>query len=221
MDAQINTMKLTLKHYLSAFILLIMAITISAFLSSILLGKSSNNDGEVILFNLKVLDEKISDIEKIVKSNASKVTLKDRIDPNLVAEFGDDNAFLQKIAILKKQIVKRRLESEVIKLENEKVARDGTVSNADIYESGYKKNIASKIIEIMIINLSNGTAVMRVGENQITVKEGDNIKGFIVRKINPDSVVMGTKDGDDEILRLNYLSNKLYKGKKGDKNVKK
>ncbi|MBW5288668.1 hypothetical protein [Abyssogena phaseoliformis symbiont] len=64
--------------------------------------KSASKDSEVILFNLKVLNEKISDIEQIVKSNAGKVKLKDRLDPNLVVEFGDDDVFLQKITVLKK-----------------------------------------------------------------------------------------------------------------------
>ncbi len=211
-------MKITIKHYLIGFILLVLAIFSGSFLSSIL-QNNANNDEEVILFNLKVLEQKITEIEEIVKSNASKVTLRDRSDPELLAEFGDDDAFLQQIAILKKQIVRRRLEGEVIKLENQKVARDTSISDLDIYDSPYKKNIASKIFDIKLINFSQGTAVMRVGENIITVKEGDNIKNFIVRKINQDSVVMGTKEGDDEILGLNYLSNKLYQEQKGDKNV--
>ena len=221
MDVQINKMKLTFKQYLILFIIVVLASVSSAFLLRNLFVSTAGNDNEAILFNLKLLSEKISNIDKVVTANANQVKLRDRLDPSLVAEFGDDDDFLQKVAVLKKQIVKQRLESEVVKLEQEKIVRDNSSSNdADIYDSPYKKNVASKLFEVMMINSSSGIAVMRVEDNIISVKRGDNVQGFVVRKINPDSVVMKAKNGSDEVLGLNYLSSRLYEEKKDDEDVK-
>jgi hypothetical protein len=83
------------------------------------------------LSNIALLNDKLEQVLTSVRMNNSKVELQDRLDVELVAEFGDDTEFLNKIALLKKKIIKRQLESEVIKLENEKVARDNIDNNAD------------------------------------------------------------------------------------------
>lgn len=208
--------KLTLKQYLIIFALFILVNILSILVTKELFTQP-NDSNEVVLFNLKVLNAKVSKIKDIVKLSASEVKLKDRLDPNLVSEFGEDDAFLQKIVVLKKQIIRWRLEGEVVKLENEKNARNSIL--ADSYDSPYKNNTASKIFDVILINSGSGIAIVRVDGNTVTIKEGDNIKGFIVRKINPASVVMGVKDGDDETLGLNYLSNKLQQ-EENDENVK-
>jgi hypothetical protein len=220
MGEQIKMEKITLKHYVIIFVLFIVANSVSTVAFKTFFAQSDANN-QAVLINLKALGVKISEIETIVKSGANKVKLKDRLDPALVAEFGDDDVFLQKIAVLKKQIVRRRLESEVIKLDNEKIARDATINDDDAYNSPYKKNIAARIFEVMMINSSSGIAIVRVDGNVVTIKKGDNIKNFTVRKINSDSIVVRAKNGEDEVLGLNYLNSKLNdKEQKDNEDVK-
>ncbi len=210
-----ENIKLTIKDYLLIFILALIAGIFLIFIKNLFYKDTSDN--AILLHNLKEVNNKINTIEEIVKLNASKVKLKDRLDSKLVEEFRDDEEFLSKVASLKKQIIKRKLESEVVQLENERIARNNKAGDGDIYSSPFDKKLASKIFDIMMINSSAGTAVVRFDDALISIKEKDNIKGFIVRKIDDDAVIMGRKDGDDEVLRLNYLTSTLYdKGNKKD-----
>jgi hypothetical protein len=182
--------------------------------------KLENKNETILLENISNVNNKINNLIEIAKSNSSQITIKDRLDPALIAEFGNDSEFLEKIAKLKKQIVKRELESKIIKLENEKLARNISGSDGD-YAGGYKRQTASNIFELMMINATTKKAVIRVEDNIANVGVNDNIRGFVIVDINANQVIMKNPDGDQETLGLSYLTKKIYnQTKNGDKNAK-
>jgi hypothetical protein len=162
------------------------------------------------LSNIALLNDKLEQVLTSVRMNNSKVELQDRLDVELVAEFGDDTEFLNKIALLKKKIIKRQLESEVIKLENEKVARDNIDNNADYGNHYQDKNIARNLFDVLMINATNKSAVVQIKNDIIAIKIGDNVRGFKVKDITADNVVITNPNGEDDILTLNYLTQKNY-----------
>jgi hypothetical protein len=126
---------------------------------------------------------------------------------------------LEKIAKLKKQIIKRELESKIITLENEKLARNSSITDGT-YADGYKKQSVEDVFEIMMINATTQKAVIRVEDNIASVGINDNIRGFKIININANQVIMENPEGETEILGLSYLTKKIYTDTDGGKNVK-
>lgn len=212
-----NISQFNIFNYVIIFILMIAA----NFVSTTITGSNKdNNVNEILLNNIAEVDAKVSEIQEIVKLNASEVKLKDRLDPALAEEFKGDKKFLNNIVSLKKKILKRKLENEAIKFKNEKIARDNTDVDRNAYTSDYERKLASKIFDVMMINAVTGNAIIRMGKDIISVKKGDNVKGFIVRKIEADAVILGQKGGEDERLGLNYLTTKIYQDKENKKEIK-
>jgi hypothetical protein len=195
-------------NYLIIFILFFIAMVLALFINNKYL--ITKNDNDVVLSNIALLNDKLEQVLTSVRMNNSKVELQDRLDVELVAEFGDDTEFLNKIALLKKKIIKRQLESEVIKLENEKVARDNIDNNADYGNHYQDKNIARNLFDVLMINATNKSAVVQIKNDIIAIKIGDNVRGFKVKDITVDNVVITNPNGEDDILTLNYLTQKNY-----------
>jgi hypothetical protein len=91
------------------------------------------------------------------------------------------------------------------------------VADSNLYNSPFHQKIASKVIDLMMINLSAGLAVIRINDNIFNAKVGDNIAGYIIRKIHKDSILVGQNGLDDELLKLNYLTQNTYKEKNENK----
>jgi hypothetical protein len=195
-------------NYLIIFILFFIVMVLALFINNKYL--ITKNDNDVVLSNIALLNDKLEQVLTSVRMNNSKVELQDRLDVELVAEFGDDTEFLNKIALLKKKIIKRQLESEVIKLENEKVARDNIDNNADYGNHYQDKNIARNLFDVLMINATNKSAVVQIKNDIIAIKIGDNVRGFKVKDITVDNVVITNPNGEDDILTLNYLTQKNY-----------
>jgi hypothetical protein len=195
-------------NYLIIFILFFIVMVLALFINNKYL--ITKNDNDVVLSNIALLNDKLEQVLTSVRMNNSKVELQDRLDVELVAEFGDDTEFLNKIALLKKKIIKRQLESEVIKLENEKVARDNIDNNADYGNHYQDKNIARNLFDVLMINATNKSAVVQIKNDIIAIKIGDNVRGFKVKDITADNVVITNPNGEDDILTLNYLTQKNY-----------
>ena len=205
-------------NYLIIFTIIIVVNITTLFIAKYFLQQPG--ESSIVVENISNLNKKITELADIVKLNNSEVKITDRLNVGLIKEFGNDNEFLNKIAKLKKQIIKRELESQIVKLEGEKIARNNTSSDGS-YALGYKKQTASQLFEIMMINATNKKVVIRVEDNIASLGIGDNIRGFIIKEINDNQVIMKNQDGDTEVLGLSYLTNKLYdKTTNGDKNVK-
>jgi hypothetical protein len=214
-----QTIKQNNISYLLIFFILVLVNTITVLGYDYFLKKNDRNI--IILENIAILNSKIKELTDIVEISNSQVKISDRFDSKLISEFGSDNEFLHKIAKLKKQIIKRKLEGTIVKLESEKLARNKTNTD-EKYARKHKKQSASSVFEIMIINATTKKAVIGVGENIISVNIGDNIKGFAVKDIDENQVTMENPDGDIEILSLSYLTKKIYNRdkEKDDKNNK-
>jgi hypothetical protein len=202
-------------------ILAIVMITniISLYLYSAFFQKDEGENNTIVLENISNLNTKINTLTELSKLNNAAVKTTDRLDASLVQEFGEDSQFLEKIAKLKKQIIKRELESKIITLENEKLARNSSITDGT-YADGYKKQSVEDVFEIMMINATTQKAVIRVEDNIASVGINDNIRGFKIININANQVIMENPEGETEILGLSYLTKKIYTDTDGGKNVK-
>ncbi len=193
-------------------IALIVAIASSATLLMYVtyFAPQTTDNSQIIAANIKSLSTQLEEIDASVKLNAARVDLQDRLEPELVTEFVNDTEFLNNVASLKKKIIKRRLESEVIKLENEKIARDNNDNNSDYSKTNEETQTARNLFDILMINATNKTAVIQIQEDIIPVKVGDNVRGFDITNITNDNVVVVDSQGEREILTLNYLTKPIY-----------
>jgi hypothetical protein len=72
------------------------------------------------------------------------------------------------------------------------------------------KNIARNLFDVLMINATNKSAVVQIKNDIIAIKIGDNVRGFKVKDITVDNVVITNPNGEDDILTLNYLTQKNY-----------
>ncbi len=174
---------------------------IVAILVSYLVVGGRGGDMDILLHNIATMQESVDRLHQRVDAFSGKrdVSTSDRLNPELVKQFGDDDKFLEDMVSLKKRKLRAELRRDIAQLEN-------TDSNAFSPTNNVEAALTNAMnYSVFAINYSAGAALLKIQGQVQVVEKGDEFNEYVVDSIETDRVVLRDIDNDSKrVLRLVY-----------------